>query len=176
MFEGRHSGRDAAIEALKSRLVNTFDVSKRQCVKGLLVLALLSQEVVEGFFHIILTVELGGATFDHFKTALECMSQPDDFAVRSDGVGVVHAGELVSAATDYAFSARSVEIAISTREDHRGRGLAACAAAARILRCLSRGVTPYWHASNPVSIRLAKRLGFVPDGEVEIRYLERPGS
>ena len=43
----------------------------------------VSQKVVEGYFHMILTVELeGGASFEGFKTALECMSSPDDFAVR----------------------------------------------------------------------------------------------
>lgn len=43
----------------------------------------VSQKVVEGYFHMILTVELeGGASFDAFKTALECMSSPEDFAVR----------------------------------------------------------------------------------------------
>ncbi len=43
----------------------------------------VSQKVVEGFFHMILTVELEpGTSFDAFKTALECMSSPDDFAVR----------------------------------------------------------------------------------------------
>ncbi len=43
----------------------------------------VSQRVVEGYFHMILTVELGpGASFERFKTALECLSCPDDFAVR----------------------------------------------------------------------------------------------
>lgn len=43
----------------------------------------VSQKVFEGFFHIILTVELPPeASFDEFKTTLECMSSPDDFAVR----------------------------------------------------------------------------------------------
>ncbi|MAB78151.1 MAG: hypothetical protein CMJ89_02250 [Planctomycetes bacterium] len=43
----------------------------------------VSQKVVEGYFHIILTVQLGdGATFENFKTALECLSCPEDFAVR----------------------------------------------------------------------------------------------
>jgi ACT domain-containing protein len=43
----------------------------------------VSQKVVEGFFHMILTVELEpGASFEAFKTALECMSSPEDFAVR----------------------------------------------------------------------------------------------
>ena len=43
----------------------------------------VSQKVVEGYFHMILTVELEpGASFDAFKTALECLSSPEDFAVR----------------------------------------------------------------------------------------------
>jgi len=43
----------------------------------------VSQKVVEGYFHMILTVSLEGtADFDAFKTALECLGSPDDFAVR----------------------------------------------------------------------------------------------
>ena len=43
----------------------------------------VSQKVVEGYFHMILTVELApGTSFDAFKTALECLSSPEDFAVR----------------------------------------------------------------------------------------------
>jgi ACT domain-containing protein len=43
----------------------------------------VSQKVVEGYFHMILTVELEpGTSFEAFKTALECISSPEDFAVR----------------------------------------------------------------------------------------------
>jgi ACT domain-containing protein len=43
----------------------------------------LSQRVVEGYFHMILTVELADpARFGALKTKLECMGKPDDFAVR----------------------------------------------------------------------------------------------
>ena len=43
----------------------------------------VSQKVVEGLFHMILTVELAEeARFDDLKTTLECMGSPDDFAVR----------------------------------------------------------------------------------------------
>jgi len=43
----------------------------------------VSQKVVEGYFHMILTVELEpGTSFEAFKTALECLSCPDDFGVR----------------------------------------------------------------------------------------------
>ncbi len=43
----------------------------------------VSQKVIEGYFHMILTVELDGpASFDDFKTTLECLGNPNDFAVR----------------------------------------------------------------------------------------------
>jgi len=43
----------------------------------------VSQRVLSGYFHMILTVELDPSTsFDSFKTALECLSSPEDFAVR----------------------------------------------------------------------------------------------
>lgn len=43
----------------------------------------VSQKVVEGFFHMILTVEMDeGATFADLKSHMECLGNPDDFAVR----------------------------------------------------------------------------------------------
>jgi ACT domain-containing protein len=43
----------------------------------------VSQKVIDDYFHMILTVELGSpAGFDDFKTTLECMGSPDDYAVR----------------------------------------------------------------------------------------------
>ncbi len=43
----------------------------------------VSQKVVEGFFHMILTVEFeNGVNFEEFKTCLECMGGPEDYAVR----------------------------------------------------------------------------------------------
>jgi len=43
----------------------------------------ISQRVVEGYFHLILVVELEpGASFGPLKQRLECMGGPDDYAVR----------------------------------------------------------------------------------------------
>ena len=43
----------------------------------------ISQRVIEGYFHLILTVELDStAPFGPVKERLECMGSPDDFAVR----------------------------------------------------------------------------------------------
>ena len=43
----------------------------------------VSQKVIEGFFHMILTVEFApDANFAEFKACLECLGGPDDYAVR----------------------------------------------------------------------------------------------
>lgn len=43
----------------------------------------ISQKVVEGYFHIVLMVELPpGAAFAQLKGTLECMGGPDDYVVR----------------------------------------------------------------------------------------------
>ena len=42
----------------------------------------VSQKVIEGYFSIVLVVELtGGGTFDDLKTRLACMGGPEDYAV-----------------------------------------------------------------------------------------------
>jgi predicted GNAT family acetyltransferase len=87
------------------------------------------------------------------------------------GFGVVDGDRLACAATSYAVSASFVEVAIATRPAYRGRGLAAAAAAALMGHCLDVGLTPRWSASNPVSQRLAVRLGFQMAGVCEVLYL-----
>jgi hypothetical protein len=39
--------------------------------------------------------------------------------------------------------------------------------------CLEAGLTPCWNASNPVSQRLAARLGYEPAGTCEVLYFPR---
>jgi ACT domain-containing protein len=44
----------------------------------------VSQEIIDGYFHLILTVELTGkATFEAAKADLEALGGPDDFVVRA---------------------------------------------------------------------------------------------
>jgi GNAT superfamily N-acetyltransferase len=87
------------------------------------------------------------------------------------GFGAVAGNRLVCAATSYTKSSSSVEVAIATRPAYRGRGLAAATAAALLGHCLEAGLTPRWSASNPVSQRLALRLGFEAAGVCEVLYL-----
>lgn len=92
----------------------------------------------------------GGQAFD----------SPDALAATGLGVVVWRGGELACAATPYAVSRHRAEVAIATDAAHRRRGLAAVAAARMVLQCFDRGLHPEWSASNPVSQRLARSLGY----------------
>ena len=102
---------------------------------------------------------------------LQVFSTPGRLVAEAPGFGVVAGDRLVAAATAYALSSRFVEVAISTRPEFRGRGLAAACGAAMLRECLTRGLSPRWSASNPVSQRLAERLGYRRGGVCEVLYL-----
>lgn len=43
----------------------------------------ISQRMIEGYFHMVLTVEIGaGASFADLKSRMECLGGPDDYVVR----------------------------------------------------------------------------------------------
>jgi len=103
--------------------------------------------------------------------ALQVFASPADLVRDGVGFGAVAEGRLACAATSYALSSRSVEVAIATRPAFRGRGLAAAVSAAMLRHCLGSGLVPRWSAANPVSQRLAARLGYRPSGVCEVLYL-----
>jgi GNAT superfamily N-acetyltransferase len=102
---------------------------------------------------------------------LQVFPSPWALAEEGLGIGIVQGHRLACAATSYTRSSRYVEVAIATRPAFRGCGLAAVAAAALLRECLRRGLEPCWSASNPVSKRLALRLGYRPAGTCEVLYL-----
>jgi GNAT superfamily N-acetyltransferase len=108
--------------------------------------------------------------------ALQVFRGPDDFVAHGLGFGAVLDGRLACAATSYTMSSRRSEVAIATRPEFRGRGLAAAAAAAFMGHCLDHGLVPCWSASNPVSQRLAVRLGYRSAGWCEILFLRGSGG
>jgi len=112
-----------------------------------------------------LAAQLDGGLEPH---ALQVYPSARDFVERGLGFGAVHEGVLACAATSYTMSSRHLEVAISTRVEFRGRGLAMAVSAALMAESLARGITPNWSASNPVSKRLAERLGYRPGEECEI--------
>jgi GNAT superfamily N-acetyltransferase len=112
--------------------------------------------------------ELGADLEPH---ALQVFAGVPEFLEHGLGVGAVSDDQLACAATSYTLSSRSVEVAISTRGAFRGQGLAAATAARLLRECLTRGLVPRWSASNPVSQRLAVRLGYRAAGVCEVLFL-----
>lgn len=102
--------------------------------------------------------------------ALQVFESAQEFLEHGLGFGAVQNGQLVCAATSYTRSSRFVEVAIATRTAFRGRGLAAATAARLLRQCLTEGLAPRWSASNPVSQRLAVRLGYKPAGVCQVLY------
>jgi GNAT superfamily N-acetyltransferase len=100
--------------------------------------------------------------------ALQVFESVEAFLDDGMGFGAVYGGRLACAATSYTLSSRSFEVAIATRPAFRGRGLAAATAARLMGQCLTQGLEPRWTASNPVSQRLAVRLGYRPAGVCEV--------
>ena len=104
--------------------------------------------------------------------AMQVFDEVGDFLERGVGFGALDDNRLACAATSYAISAERVEVAISTRSEYRGRGLAKTVAAHMLLHCLENGLRPEWSAANPVSKRLALALGYRPGPLCDVFYLD----
>jgi GNAT superfamily N-acetyltransferase len=100
---------------------------------------------------------------------LQVFPSARDLVEHGLGFGAVtKEGVLACAATSYTLSSRYLEVAIATRPAFRGRGLAMVVGAALMREALAQHLVPCWSASNPVSKRLAERLGYRPAGECEV--------
>jgi GNAT superfamily N-acetyltransferase len=108
--------------------------------------------------------------------AMQVFADVGDFLEHGLGYGVLEGDRLASAATSYAISAVRVEVAIATRSEYRGRGLAKAVAARMLTHCLESGLRPEWSAANPVSKRLALALGYRPGPLCDVFYLDVASS
>ena len=99
-----------------------------------------------------------------------CGCDGDEVAFFAHGLGVIalHGQEIVGGASAYAWDDAGIEVEIDTLPPFRRRGVAAACGAALILRCLAAHRRVHWDAANPISARLAARLGFLSRGEYEV--------
>jgi predicted GNAT family acetyltransferase len=97
-------------------------------------------------------------------------TETEDFVTRGFGFCILQDRRIVSAATTFAICAKSIEIQVSTREKHRGKGLATAVSAQLLLHSLETGLDPNWDADNLRSARLAKRLGYTPQGSYNLWF------
>lgn len=80
------------------------------------------------------------------------------------GIAATYDGKLVGGASSYSRYEKGVEIEIDTKADWRNKGIGKTCAAKLILACLERNLYPSWDAQTPISLRLAKQLGYISAG------------
>ena len=106
--------------------------------------------------------------------SLDFVSQFTDegFAAEGLGVLVMREGEPVSGAGAYVRYPGGLEVQVTTRADCEGRGLATLASAALVLRAHEEGLVATWDAANPVSARIAQKLGYRPADRYTVAWLD----
>lgn len=101
------------------------------------------------------------------------VNYPSYAAFRAEGFGAVawKDGEIVASASSFLSMDGEVELDVSTREGHRGRGLASACVAMMLGDCMRRGVTVHWDAQNETSQRMAERFGFRVEAVYAVYWL-----
>jgi GNAT superfamily N-acetyltransferase len=98
------------------------------------------------------------------------------FIKESIGLGILHQGRYVAAASAAAIGGGKAEFEIQTHPQFRRRGLARAVGAALVLACLERGLEPCWDAANAPSSALARQLGFRSTGTYNAYALKPPAG
>ena len=160
---------DVRGEEVVDRPMTEFDASSLDPIA----LARTAASVAPGFVVRRLDLALADQLDSELEPhGLQVFATPRDLVERGLGFGAVTADDILAcAATSYTLSSRYMEVAIATRTAFRGRGLAMVVGAALIEAALTRNLIPCWSASNPVSKRLAQRLGYRPANECEVLLL-----
>lgn len=107
------------------------------------------------------------------KYFLENFHSIEDFLARGIGFCILHQDKIVSAATSFAQSSKAIDIEIETVPDYRRRGLGTIVGAKLVSHCLEQGIEPRWLAANPISEKLALKLGYT-QGETYLTYEIKP--
>ncbi len=63
-----------------------------------------------------------------------------------------------------------LELDVSTKEEHRGLGLATLCLSKMLEECMNKGFTVHWDAQNETSKHLAQKFGFEVEEEYSVYY------
>jgi len=129
----------------------------------------LAQALPPGFTVARIDAELAEALIRDLgkRWLLDSYASMDDFLARGIGYIVLHEGRVVASAASAVSSSRAIDIDIEVAPAHRRKGLGAAVGAALALECVQRGIEPLWLASNDISVRLARKLGYIAGGTYE---------
>ena len=128
----------------------------------------LAQRIPEGYQICRIDLEMAPRAMGHLAYASAA-----EFIDKGIGYCALWQGEPVSRIRSYIDGNKTIEISIITDPEHQGKGLATATGAALLTHCLERGIEAHWNATNPISVRLAERLGYVHNGSFELLVLEK---
>jgi len=94
-----------------------------------------------------------------------------DFQKEGAGAVVYCGGEIVAAASSFLSLDGELELDVSTKEEHRGKNLAAACVSRMLQDCMQRGFTVHWDAQNDISLHLALKFGFAVETEYPVYWL-----
>ena len=93
------------------------------------------------------------------------------FQAEGSGAVVYDGNEIVAAASSFLSLEGEIEMDVSTKEAHRGKGIAKACIARMLRDCMDRGITVHWDAQNEVSRHLAEKFGFETETAYSVYWL-----
>ena len=103
----------------------------------------------------------------------ENYSSYKQFAAEGAGAVVWENGEIVASASSFLNLNGELELDVSTKEDHRGLGLATACLSKMLEQCMAKGFTVHWDAQNETSKHLAQKFGFEVEEKYSVYYIEK---
>lgn len=100
---------------------------------------------------------------DHWVGVINFFGSPKKFVEEGVGFCIQEGEKIISIVMGFKASepiTQSIELDIATHLDYRGRGFATAISAKLIEYYLEREIEPHWDAANPLSVKLAQKLGF----------------
>ena len=103
----------------------------------------------------------------------ENYSSYKQFAAEGAGAVVWKNGEIVASASSFLSLNGELELDVSTKEEHRGLGLATACVSKMLEQCMTKGFTVHWDAQNETSKHLAQKFGFEVEEKYSVYYIEK---
>lgn len=100
----------------------------------------------------------------------ENYSSFSQFATEGAGAVVWKNGEIAASASSFLSMNGEIELDVSTKEEHRGLGLATLCLSKMLEECMNKGFTVHWDAQNETSKHLAQKFGFEVGEEYRVYY------
>lgn len=100
----------------------------------------------------------------------ENYSSFSQFDAEGAGAVVWKDGKIAASASSFLSMNGEIELDVSTKEEHRGLGLATSCISKMLEECMNKGLAVHWDAQNETSKHLAQKFGFEVGEEYRVYY------